>query len=232
MKEGTPPPSSNLYYTNEYGEVVGVSITRSNLRENFEFPKEGMEVAGTKGREYKAPKKEPKAPILSYELDSKEKITYWLRKFFLRKEDPTVNDANVLLNETPPSLQSFFIQKLEELVEETGRKLTRRKKKKKKGNKKIASKAKANKGKGQEKPSKAEQPKSMDYASTTRSTFGDIVKIVKKGRKPKYGYARDFFGRIQERDRYVEDRDVNPCSAANSLYDKEDDNSSAYDGWD
>ncbi len=49
--------------------------------------------------------------------------------------------------------------------------------------------------------------------------------FIRKGPAPKYGYARDRFGRVQERDSYREDRDVNPYSS-NSSYDFEDDNSS------
>lgn len=48
---------------------------------------------------------------------------------------------------------------------------------------------------------------------------------IRKGPVPKYGYARDRFGRVQERDSYREDRDVNPYNT-NSSYDREDDNSS------
>lgn len=48
---------------------------------------------------------------------------------------------------------------------------------------------------------------------------------VKNARTPKYGYARDYFGRVQERDSYREDRPVNPYSSL-SNYDKEDDNES------
>lgn len=45
------------------------------------------------------------------------------------------------------------------------------------------------------------------------------------GRKPKYGYARDFFGRVQERDSYREDRQINNYSSS-ALYDFEDDHDS------
>lgn len=48
---------------------------------------------------------------------------------------------------------------------------------------------------------------------------------VRKGMAPKYGYARDYFGRVQERDSYREDRPVNPYTSL-SNYDKEDDNES------
>lgn len=48
---------------------------------------------------------------------------------------------------------------------------------------------------------------------------------VRKGRLPQFGYARDRFGRIQERDHYVEDRPVNPYSSLSS-YDAEDDHES------
>ena len=48
-------------------------------------------------------------------------------------------------------------------------------------------------------------------------------------KKPKYGYARDRFGRVQERDNYREDQWENPYSSSNSLYDSEDDHDSVYE---
>lgn len=51
-------------------------------------------------------------------------------------------------------------------------------------------------------------------------------------KKPKYGYARDYFGRIKECDHYIEDCVVNPYTSDNSLYDIEDDNESLFDGLD
>lgn len=53
----------------------------------------------------------------------------------------------------------------------------------------------------------------------------DNTIYVRKGNVPKYGYARDYFGRVQERDSYREDRAVNPYSSLSS-YDIEDDNES------
>lgn len=50
---------------------------------------------------------------------------------------------------------------------------------------------------------------------------------IRKGPKPKYGYARDYFGRIQERDHYLEGENVNPYDS-NSNYDSEDDHDSFY----
>lgn len=44
-------------------------------------------------------------------------------------------------------------------------------------------------------------------------------------RKPKYGYARDIFGRVQERDSYREDKPINNYSSS-ALYDFEDDHDS------
>lgn len=44
-------------------------------------------------------------------------------------------------------------------------------------------------------------------------------------RKPKYGYARDYFGRVQERDSYREDKQTNNYSSS-ALYDFEDDHDS------
>jgi hypothetical protein len=47
-------------------------------------------------------------------------------------------------------------------------------------------------------------------------------------RKPKYGYARDIFGRVQERDRYKEDS-TEKLDYDYSSYDREDDHSNVYD---
>ena len=46
-------------------------------------------------------------------------------------------------------------------------------------------------------------------------------------RKPKYGYARNMYGNILERDHYVENRQVNSYNGS-SMYDREDDNDSLY----
>ncbi|MBO6248795.1 MAG: hypothetical protein J6N54_08310 [Bacteroidales bacterium] len=46
-------------------------------------------------------------------------------------------------------------------------------------------------------------------------------------RKPKYGYARDIFGRIQERDRYKEETHEKPKYDYSS-YDREDDHDNVY----
>jgi len=58
-------------------------------------------------------------------------------------------------------------------------------------------------------------------------------------RQPKYGYARDRYGRIQERDHYNEDRHNEFKRAQNnqrnydySDYDSNDDHDGAYNGWD
>jgi hypothetical protein len=57
-------------------------------------------------------------------------------------------------------------------------------------------------------------------------------------RQPKYGYARDRYGRIQERDHYNEDRHNEFKKAQNdqrnydySDYDVNDDHDGAYNGW-
>lgn len=46
-------------------------------------------------------------------------------------------------------------------------------------------------------------------------------------RKPKYGYARDIFGRIQERDRFKEEVHENQIYDY-SNYDREDDHDNVY----
>lgn len=46
-------------------------------------------------------------------------------------------------------------------------------------------------------------------------------------RKPKYGYARDYFGRVQERDSYKEEVHPKP-SYDYSSYDREDDHDNYY----
>ena len=58
----------------------------------------------------------------------------------------------------------------------------------------------------------------------------DSVQCNHSRKKPKYGYARDYFGRIQERDHYVENRSINSFHS-NSNYDREDDNDSIYCGF-
>lgn len=59
----------------------------------------------------------------------------------------------------------------------------------------------------------------------SRAQLWNSPQYVKKGKKSKYGYARDIFGRVVEKDRYREDREVNPYNSSSS-YDIEDDNES------
>lgn len=59
----------------------------------------------------------------------------------------------------------------------------------------------------------------------TKFNYWTSGNYVRKGPAPKYGYARDRFGRVQERDSYREDKDVNPYSI-DSSYDSEDDHAS------
>lgn len=68
---------------------------------------------------------------------------------------------------------------------------------------------------------------SSDVARLQSSSRSSVTGAKPKGRRPKYGYARDKFGRIQERDHYVEGRNVNPYHD-NSDYDGNDDHDSAY----
>lgn len=68
-----------------------------------------------------------------------------------------------------------------------------------------------------------------DNQNEASSHGNDFIQYKTYGKKPKYGYARDFYGRIQERDHYVENRKVNEYSSNSSLYDKEDDHDSTYD---
>lgn len=58
------------------------------------------------------------------------------------------------------------------------------------------------------------------------------------GKKPKYGYARDYYGRVQSRDLYDEDRRNEFAQSQRaqsnydySLYDREDDHDGGYDDW-
>ena len=60
-----------------------------------------------------------------------------------------------------------------------------------------------------------------------KSSVDNIIVSHTGGRKPKYGYARDYFGRIQERDHYIENRSINSYHD-NSNYDREDDHDSMY----
>lgn len=58
-------------------------------------------------------------------------------------------------------------------------------------------------------------------------------------KKPKYGYARDYFGRVQKRDLYDEDRENEFAQSQRaqsnydySLYDREDDHDGGYEDYD
>ena len=74
-----------------------------------------------------------------------------------------------------------------------------------------------------------------------RTPEGDMVNgksLLGASRKPKYGYARDRYGRVQERDSYNEDLHNEFRNAQNrqrnydySSYDANDDNDGAYSGW-
>ncbi len=63
-------------------------------------------------------------------------------------------------------------------------------------------------------------PDSGQYSTAQSPT--EVSNFVKHGPLPVYGYARDRFGRVQERDSYREDKPINPYSA-NSDFDQEDD---------
>ena len=67
--------------------------------------------------------------------------------------------------------------------------------------------------------------------STSISSIPSDSSSVFDPRKPKYGYARDRYGRVQERDCYIENRNSNPFHD-NSDYDREDDHDSVYDLFD
>ena len=59
---------------------------------------------------------------------------------------------------------------------------------------------------------------------------GGLVKGINSclmARKPKYGYARDIFGRVQERDLYKEEKHEKPKYDYSS-YDREDDHDNVY----
>lgn len=55
-----------------------------------------------------------------------------------------------------------------------------------------------------------------------------MINYIIMPRKPKYGYARDIFGRVQDRDRYKEDS-TEKLDYDYSSYDREDDHSNIYD---
>lgn len=76
----------------------------------------------------------------------------------------------------------------------------------------------------QHKPKKISMTDSK-VADQSSSDWTGNKNYVRRGHLPQYGYARDRFGRIQERDHYREDRAVNPYSSGSS-YDCEDDNDS------
>lgn len=77
---------------------------------------------------------------------------------------------------------------------------------------------------------KGKKSSSNLYSSSGFPNISSASKDIKGfgPRKPKYGYARDRFGRIQERDHYIENRNSNPYHN-NSNYDREDDHDSVYD---
>jgi hypothetical protein len=89
------------------------------------------------------------------------------------------------------------------------------------------------------------------YPQSEIATFGTLGKRTPEGdmvngrslkgasRNPKNGYARDRYGRVQERDSYNEERDNEFNSATRhqnhydySSYDSNDDHDGAYDNWD
>lgn len=74
-----------------------------------------------------------------------------------------------------------------------------------------------------------------------RTPDGDMVNgrsLLDASRKPKYGYARDRYGRVQERDSFNEERSNEFSNAQNhqkkydySSYDENDDHDGAYSNW-
>ena len=89
------------------------------------------------------------------------------------------------------------------------------------------------------KPSKKTIVSKPSIHKSSKKTYNDVVhtyrplkgnewtsgNYIRKGPAPKFGYARDRFGRVQERDSYREDKVINPYSI-NSSYDSEDDHDS------
>ncbi len=109
-----------------------------------------------------------------------------------------------------------------------------------------------NTGKKQKKPKNktVKRPASKDGNSTPKNTIGDIATIIRTDtttndnvvfktpgtRKPKAGYALDYFGRVQKRDLLDEDKNnefkqsqIQQSNYDYSNYDKEDDHDSFYD---
>ena len=106
-------------------------------------------------------------------------------------------------------------------------------------------------------PIRRREKQKKDNHSSSGRTIGDIAKVHSSSgkrtpengyiygrsvngasRQPKYGYARDRYGRIQERDHYNEDRHNEFKKAQNdqrnydySDYDVNDDHDGAYNGW-
>lgn len=78
-------------------------------------------------------------------------------------------------------------------------------------------------------------------SANKRTPDGDMVNgrsLLGASRKPKYGYARDRYGRVQERDIYNEERRNEFHTAQKhqrnydySSYDANDDHDGAYNGW-
>lgn len=108
------------------------------------------------------------------------------------------------------------------------------------------------KKKGKHKPSSSESYVTRNYGQSLAdiATFSSLKKTTPESdyiqgrsvngasRQPKYGYARDRYGRVQERDRLDEDRYNEFSQAQNhnknydySDYDSNDDHDGAYSGW-
>ena len=109
-------------------------------------------------------------------------------------------------------------------------------------------------GIGHEKKRKKNKAKKVPRTESKKNTIGDIAKItslshhstdssefggngiVRKGRTPQYGYARDRYGRIQERDHYNEEKRNEFYQSSKhqnnydySNYDAEEDHDSYYE---
>ena len=91
--------------------------------------------------------------------------------------------------------------------------------------------------KSAKKRNKKKKAKQMQTMGTASSPSPEVPSCP-PGRKPKYGYARDRFGRVQERDSFNEEKRNEFHQASNSQrqydyssYDANDDNDGAYSNW-
>lgn len=163
----------------------------------------------------------------------------------------TTEEYITLTDKLPPELRRYFIGRYRMYLSYKGMSPDdprNRKKFKKTKNKKKSTKKKKSPHvigditKGQSNHSGFTIGDIATFSSMNKRTpDGDMVNgkwLLGASRKPKYGYARDRYGRVQERDSFNEERRNEFHSAQNhqrnydySSYDPNDDHDGAYNDW-